>query len=265
MHIKPWKKRLRLISKAFFLITLLNIATSTHAQTIKTVNVGVTHFPPFYDVTSNGQVSGLGIDIIRALNHIQSSYHFTPVIASPRRRHAMFKQGRFDMSFFDHLAWGWDMDEVDATQVYLTGGEVFITRKIKGRDQTYFNDIHQRSVAAIRGYHYKFADYQTDPQILKRHFQITLTNSQDHIIKLVEENRVDIGILTETYLLQYFQSNPAAKSKFLSANEYDQLYNFRTIVRKGTSPSALKMDKLMTQLRTHPDYDWLKEKYGIDW
>ncbi|MDV7341377.1 transporter substrate-binding domain-containing protein [Terasakiella sp. A23] len=261
MNRKPWKTHLSVFLRAFSFLCLWPFTI----QATETVKVGVTHFPPFYIVSDDNQVSGLGIDLIEALNQIQDDYRFTPIIASPRRRHQMFQDERFDMSFFDHLAWGWDKDQVDATDVYLTGGEVFITQKAPGRDKSFFSNIQNRSIAAIRGYHYKFADYVTDPHALKTKFNITLTNSQDHILKLVAENRVEIGIMTETYLLQYFQKNPAAKGQFLTAEQYDQVYNFRTILRKNTKPSANEMNKLMTALRKNANFNWLKEKYGIDW
>ncbi len=235
------------------------------AMASEIVRVGVTHFPPFYDVHENGEVHGLGIDVINALNTIQSDYLFQPVPASPLRRHAMFHEGRFDMSFFDHVVWGWDREKVESTPVYLTGGEVFITLKDPSKNQSYFTDIEKRSIAAIRGYHYRFTNFETDPKALHKRFNITLTNSPDHIIKLVEEKRVDIGIVTETYLLKYFQKHFTARAKFLTSNSYDQRYNFTTIVRKGFTPSAQKMNDLMKQVRTDPRFKWIKDTYGLDW
>lgn len=248
-----------------FMLVVSMWLMASPAMASQVVRVGVTHFPPFYDVHENGEVHGLGIDVINALNTIQSDYLFQPVPASPLRRHAMFREGRFDMSFFDHVVWGWDREKVESTPVYLSGGEVFITLKDPSKNQSYFSNIEKRSIAAIRGYHYHFTNFETDPKALHKRFDITLTNSADHIIKLVEEKRVDIGIVTETYLLKYFQKHFTARAKFLTSNSYDQRYNFTTIVRKGFTPSAKKMNELMTQVRTDPRFKWMKDTYGLDW
>lgn len=252
------------MQRIFMMVVGLYLLTFA-ANATEIVRVGVTHFPPFYDVRENGDVRGLGIDVINALNSIQSDYLFQAVPASPLRRHAMFREGRFDMSFFDHVVWGWDTDKVEATPVYLTGGEVFITLKEPSKNQDYFSNLETHSIAAIRGYHYRFTGFESDPKVLKKRFDITLTNSPDHIIKLVEEKRVNIGIVTETYLLKYFQKHFTARAKFLTSNSYDQRYNFTTIVRKGFSPSAKKMNDLMTQVRTDPRFKWIKDTYGLDW
>lgn len=243
------------------LITFVICETSA-AEIVK---VGVTHFPPFYDVTPDGNVKGLGIDLIQALNELQEDYEFVAVPTSPRRRHQMFAEKKYDISFFDHLEWGWDKTQVDTTDVYLSGGEVFITAKKAGRNQSYFNNIKDKSIAAILGYHYKFADYQTDPETLEHMFDITLTNSQEQIVKLVLSGRIDIGIITETYLLRYFQKDSNARKSLLISDHYDQSYHFRTIVRKSIEPSADYLNQLMQAIRSDPSFAWIKNKYGIAW
>ncbi|NVJ93378.1 MAG: transporter substrate-binding domain-containing protein [Methylocystaceae bacterium] len=235
------------------------------AKAVETVKVGVAHFPPFYDVTPDGNVKGLGMDVIQALNELQKDYEFVAVPTTPRRRHQMFVEKKYDMSFFDHLAWGWDKTQVDTTDVYLSGGEVFITAKKAGRSQSYFNDIKDKSIAAILGYNYKFADYQTDPETLKYMFNITLTKSPEQIIKLVSSGYVDIGVITKTYLLRYFKKDANARKTLLISDHYDQSYHFRTIVRKGVKPSADYLNQLMQVIRSDPSFAWIKDKYGITW
>lgn len=238
-------------------------AFSVHAR--EEVLVSVTHFPPFYNVTQDNTVSGLGIDLLDTFNKIQDEYLFKPVIASAMRRHKMFDEGRYDLSFFDHMEWGWQGKDVDTTEVYLEGGEVFITANEPDRDQSFFKDIERKSIAAMLGYHYRFADYVSDPQSLKRRFDIVLTDTQDQIIKLVLNKRVDIGIITETYLKKYFQTNLTSRSKILQSQTYDHPYKFRTILRKNGPVSVQEIEQLINTVRTSNAHKWIKEKYGIDW
>lgn len=247
------------------LLTLLITFVMLEARAAETVKVGVSHFPPFYFISPDGNVKGLGMDVIQALNELQEDYEFIAVPTSPRRRHQMFAEKKYDISFFDHLAWGWDKTQVDTTDVYLSGGEVFITAKKNGRNQSYFDAITDKSIAAILGYHYKFADYQTDPETLKNKFDITLTKSQEQIVKLVLSGRVEIGIITETYLLRSFQKDANVRKALLVSDHYDQSYHFRTIVRKGIEPSADYLNQLIQAIRNDPSFAWIEDKYGIAW
>jgi ABC-type amino acid transport substrate-binding protein len=251
------------IPALFVLFIFLSPPSNLEAREI--VRVGVSHFPPFYIIENESTVSGLGVDLTKIFNEMQDTYEFVNVLTTPRRRHKMFDEGRFDVSFFDHLEWGWDKSKVDASDVYFNGGEVFITANKPDRKQSYFETLKNKSIAAINGYHYKFSGYISDPKKLKKRFNITLTNDQDQIIKMVVSGNIDLGIITETYLLSYFQTHPSARTAIIAASSYDQEYNFRTIVRKTAKISAEKIYELIKKVQTDPKYDWLKQKYGIQW
>lgn len=249
---------------AYLLVGLLFSPNESLAKPEK-IRVGVTHFPPFYEITNDAPLQGLGIDVIDALNTVQTDYEFIPVPASPRRRHDMFAQGRFDMSFFDHYEWGWEKLDVEKTDVYLEGGEVYVTLKTPQVDQSFFDTLEDKSIAAILGYHYGFADYNNNPDALRKKFNITLTNDHEQILKMVLGGRVQVGVFTETYLARYFQRDFMARNRLLVSKRYDQRYNFITLVRKGFTPSANKIQDYMDKLRTLPEYQWLRDKYGIEW
>jgi len=250
----------------FLLFCLIFIGLHVSANAApQIVRVGVTHFPPFYETSDTQSTTGLGMDVIEGLNALQSDYTFVPILASPRRRHQMFAEERFDMSFFDHLEWGWDTSLVDATDVYLEGGEVYATLKTPKVTDSYFDDIVSKSLAGILGYHYGFANYETDPIRLKARFDITLTNDHEQILKIVMGGRAEVGIFTETYLKRLFQKDFMIRNRLVVSGRYDQRYGFRTIVRKGFTPSARTMQKLMTQLRADPNSQWITDKYGLDW
>nr|WP_020592438.1 ABC transporter substrate-binding protein [Kiloniella laminariae] len=250
-------------SLAVFVFVVFSITRVT-AEPVK-VQIGITHFPPFYVVNDGIPHSGLGIDLITAMNDIQSGYHFSTVETSARRRHLMFQKGDYDVSLFDHLEWGWDSTQVEATRQYLQGGERYIT--LAGSDITpaYFEDLTGKKIGAILGYHYKFTNYETDPAALDQKFNISLVTRQMQILKMVLSKRVEIGVMTESFLEYYFQSHQDMRSVLLISEHYDQRYSFVGIARRKGPISAAKLEEILFSLFRDERYSWIAEKYGVKW
>nr|WP_281174849.1 transporter substrate-binding domain-containing protein [Kiloniella litopenaei] len=227
--------------------------------------MGVVDFPPFYTIQQNQPLSGLGIDLINAMNEIQSDYRFEVVEASPRRRHDMFKKGLYDISLFDHLSWGWTPEDVMVTRVFLRGGERYITARNKEVAPTLFKDISSRKIGAILGYHYNFANFETDPEKLKKRFDINLVTYQEQIIKQVLSHRVEIGVITETFLKKYLKENIEVRDRIVISENYDQEYNFVGIVRKEAAITATELENIILSVINSPKYQWIADEYGIKW
>ena len=102
------------------------------------VNVGGYIFPPFVEKDNKGNISGITIDLIDSMNKIQDEYHFNFVLTSSRRRYVSFEEGEFDILFFESILWGWQETNIEATKVFLKGGEVFVALKSKAKNQNYF-------------------------------------------------------------------------------------------------------------------------------
>ena len=250
----------------FFISIFIFFISATNAQAnVKTIKIGVSHFPPFFTIEQNHPLSGLGIDLIAAMNDIQTGYRFEIVESSPRRRHAMFKKGLYDISLFDHLKWGWNPEEVDATKVFLRGGERYITAGSPKITQNFFTDVSSKKIGAILGYHYRFTSFETDPEKLKKRFDINLVTHQEQIIKQVLSHRIQIGVITETFLKKYLRENSEDREKITISDTYDQEYNFIGIVRKKALISASELEQIIISVIKSPKYQWVADQYGIKW
>lgn len=227
------------------------------------VKIGGYIFPPFVEKASDGKFSGITIDMIKALNHIQSEYDFQFVFTSPRRRYQGFETKSYDMLFFESIHWGWQKQPIKPTKVFLKGGEVFIALKKIAKNQTYFKSLKDKSKVGMLGYHYSFAQFNADPNFLKKNHKMYLTNDSDTNIKLVLNGRRDIAIVTKSYLDKYLKSDSSAKSKLLVSAKLDQEYNHTILVRKGSTPDVAKMNALLDQLSQTGELKKVFKKYGI--
>jgi len=226
------------------------------------VKVNSTHFPPYFEEKDKDRAS-MAVDMIEIMNDFQSKYLFTLVSNPPRRRFISFEQGRYDLSFFDHMHWGWDKYSVQATKVYLRGGEKYVALAKPGRGQEYFNNFKGKRLGGYLGYHYGLANFNSDPSVLKKEFNMELSNTHEGNLLKIIEGRIDVAILTDAFLSRFMVLHPEKKDKILVSDIWDQQYNFSMIVRKHISPSADEMNSLLASMELAGALSPLWQKYGI--
>lgn len=246
----------------FVVAIILNLMTPcSYAK--KNVRVGISHFPPFI-VINEDQVSGMAIDMLNAMNRFQENFRFTTIITAPGRRILDFKDRRYDLSLFDNINWGWKELDVDASIVYLTGGEVYIALAKKGRGEAFFSDFSKKTMIGILGYHYGFAGFNSSPKFLKKKFNMQLTTSNLGSIKMVlVGNRGDIAVVTKSFLSQYLLRHPEDRKKLLISEKMDQVYNHTIIVRRWIRPTVDEINQLLIEMDKAGVLKPIWRSYGI--
>ena len=227
------------------------------------VNVGGYLSPPFIEQDNQGNISGITLDLINSLNKIQHEYHFNLVLTSSRRRYVFFQQGQFDLFFFERKVWGWQDIAIVALELPFKGGDVFIALKSKAKQQDYFNSLKNKSISAMLGYHYNFADFNADPNFLRSKFDIQLSSDERVNVQLVLWGKMDIAIVTKSFLDKYLLDNPSAKSELLIATKMDQKYQHTILLRENTNLSVTTMNMLLDKLVASGEYNKIMQKYGI--
>lgn len=214
------------------------------------VRVGGYDFPPFVEMESGGTAKGLTVDMIDALNKAQSQYEFRFVSTSARRRYADVGAGLFDLIFFESPEWEWAAKgaPVDFSNVFLQGGEVYIAPAKPGRGQDWFADLRGKRLVGILGYHYGFANYVADPEVLTKDWGMKLVNNHRSSIEMVLADRMDVGVVTDSYLWAYLARNPAAQERLLISERFDQRYHHRVLVRHGGAIDVETVNRLLAGL-----------------
>jgi len=234
--------------KAFITLILPLIIMMPKAYAQQVVLVGLAHFPPFVEAREN-KIGGLAADMLKLMNQHQDKYVFQGIPTLANTRHKIFGLRRYDMSMFDNLAWGWSGYQVDSSDVFLRGGEVYIARVKPGRDESYFMSFDNKTMIGIKGYHYKFADYNADETFLTSNFNMQLTKSNiGSINMLLSGTRGDIAVVSKSFLAQYFNKYPKARQQILVSKKIDQEYNHSIIIRKGIKPSINEINQILKEL-----------------
>ena len=232
------------------------------ADTRKVVRVGAYYFPPFVAERA-GPPTGITAALADLLNRSQKTFRFELVRTTPSDRYADFEAGAFDALLFEEIAWGWGDRQVVASKPYLTGGEVYVARAEPGRTQAYFSDVAKHSIAAIRGYHYGFADFEADPAKLMHRFRIWLGSSHRDNLQRVLDGASDIAVVSISYLRQQLLRHPDWQKSLLVSDKFDQRYAFTVVVRDGVTPSPAWFDKTFAELHEDKALDKLWVRYGL--
>ncbi|WP_409477140.1 hypothetical protein [Pseudobdellovibrio sp. HCB154] len=227
------------------------------------IKVGVVHFPPYIEVEPNGKTGGIIIELLDFMNTAQSDYKFSPVQTSAMRKIRDFKNGSYDLSFFDNIKWGWSEADVEASLIFMRGKEVYIAKKKPGRTEDYFTNFNGKSMVGMLGYHYGFANFNADADFLRKTYNMQASTSNEGSVKMILHDRGDIAVVSDAFLHWYFISNPEDRTKILISNKVDQHYMLSVIVRKNIRPTVQEINTLLNKFKKSKQFKSMEDRYGI--
>lgn len=227
------------------------------------VTVGMYPFAPFVEQNEQGVLSGMTLDLLTALNNQQRKYIFKPFVIPPKRRYLSYQKGDYDLMFYENSQWSWSEYDVDVSDVYQLGGEVYVALKKEGRGQEYFDDLTNKRMMGILGFHYGFTNFKTDEAYLREEFNMALVNSNDKNLSKLLTGRGDIALFNKAYLQRYAFKNPKIKDKLLVSEKLDQEYRHAVLVRPGSQPSVEEINIMLKSLQQSGIMASLWRKYGI--
>jgi ABC-type amino acid transport substrate-binding protein len=248
------------------LILILAMLTGGAAASARDIiKVGGYEFAPFVDQNAAGPPEGVTLALIDALNRYQDRFTFQFVLTSPSRRYKDFEDRKFDVIFFESPDWGWTDKKlaVDASSVFLDGGEVYIARALPGRGKDYFANLADKRMVGILGYHYGFAGFETDHQVLASKFHMTQVNDNSACIEMILKDRGDVAVVTDSYLKRYLKTHPGTAERLLISDQYDQRYAHRALVRRGAAITVADLNQLLAAMEKDKTLPRLWRDSGI--
>ena len=249
----------RLVRSALALL-LVFTASVPQAQSGELVRVGAYPFLPFVD-----QAGGLTADLVQAMNTFQKDYTFQVVSTSPNRRYRDMADGSFSMVLFENTKWGWDPTLVQASKVFLKGdGEVYVARSQPGRGQEYFKTLHDKHILGVTGYHYRFANFDSDPARMAQRFTISFSPDNAISLRNLLAERGDVAVITKSYLKSHLLKEPQVAARLLVSDHFDQTYAHTAVVKKGSKPSPQELDALFEKMESAGVLKQLWIRYGLE-
>lgn len=244
-------------------VTVLAFASSAFSQPPITVTVGMYPFAPFVEQSDSGDLSGMTLDLVAALNTSQQKYHFETILIPPKRRYQSYERKDYDIIFYENKAWGWQKFNIDVSKVYQRGGEVYVALNHSGRGQEYFSHFDNKRMMGILGYHYGFADFNSDEKFLRNKYNMSLSNDNDKNLSKLLKQRGDVVIVTKAYLQRYLKNYPGVKQHLLISDKLDQEYNHTVLLRPNSKVSIEEVNQMIDGLFSSGEMQRIFEKYGI--
>lgn len=227
------------------------------------VRVGVYDFPPYVVKPESAQPAGLVPDLLAALNELQRHYQFVLVPTSVTRRYRDMQSSRIDMMLFESPQWGWQDTEHTALDLRIEDAEVYVARAEPGRDQGYFDQINGKRLALYTGYHYGFANFNSDQQYLREQLGAVLTYSHDSNLTMLLRGRADIAVITRSYLQIYQDRHPNLRDELLVSQRVDQVYQHQALFRPKAPLSKERFAALLHDLNQNGKLDDLLARYHV--
>ena len=244
-------------------LAALCLGAASQAAAVVEVRIGAAHFPPYTVRPEQGGESGLLAQLAEALNALQDDYRFVLVPTSIQRRFGDFQQGRTDMAIFENPKWGWQQIAYQAVDMGLEDAEIFVAHQQGSRDQQYFQDLRGKRLALYNGYHYAFAEFNSDPHYLRQTYGATLTYSHDSNLSMVQRGRADIALVTRSFFSDFLARNPDSRSQLMASERVDQVYHHYALLRPQAPISPQAFAQLMRRLRENGELLRIFQPYRI--
>jgi ABC-type amino acid transport substrate-binding protein len=242
-----------------FYILLTSCLLSLNSWAVEIVKVGVYDFPPYVFV--GDKTTGITTEMIAAMNQFQNKYEFVAVPTTAKRRYSDFEKNKFDLIIFENKNWGWQQFPVDASHVFASGHEVYVTKVKAGREQEFFADFNNKAMIAVRGYHYQFTDLDNTKE---NNLNVFLSDSQEKSLELILNDRGEIAVLSMEYLNFHFYHYPADKEKLLISDKFDQVYQHTILVRRGNKLTVQYINTLLDTMKKKGALKPIWQHYGIE-
>ncbi|WP_148861117.1 transporter substrate-binding domain-containing protein [Marinobacter fonticola] len=247
--------------------TLLMIVLwmSSYVQAATTVKVGA--YAPSSVVTfdADGPPRGLVVDVVGELNRRQQAFNFEIFRTASKRRFEDYRLGRYDVILFESLNWGWDAMDVEATEILLTDEEVYVALDKPGRDQSFFDNVAERRLLTMLGYHYGFADFDADEERLAKRFNIEMSSSQQRNLALILADRpsvAEVAVFPRSFLRLFQEARPEVAEKLLISDKPDQIYPLRGMLRPGHDFTVEQLEALVREMIDDGTYGAIVKRYG---
>jgi len=144
------------------------------------------------------------------------------------------------------------------------GGERYVTLKKKGRSEAYFDDLRDKHIGGVFGYHYGFADFEAERHWLQDRYKISLRYSHERLLDLVLRNRIDVAILNESFLESYQVKHGPILNDLLVSERYDQKYDLPLMVNRTGKIAANTLEGYLDQLKENGQLAQIFAAYGLE-
>ncbi len=224
---------MRIVAFICVVFTYLSLSIASAQQVIRVVLTS--NQAPF--VIDPATREGLAFDVLNILNESQTSFQFEESLIPVKRLFYANNYKQYDLVLFNDVNWGWAELGAKGSTALTNGRDVFISLESANMDPLV------GSIAAVRGYHYRFANY--NPDHLSKMQRVTLVNSEADILKMVLSKRTQWGVISESYLNWFGIRSAHERKRLRVLPKEDHRYQRQFVVFKHSKISVEQINALL--------------------
>jgi polar amino acid transport system substrate-binding protein len=234
--------RIIVLKISWFLALLFSapiVSGSTHPILVK---VGGYEFSPF--IEKDGK-EGIVKDLIAKLNATQDKYQFKFVLTSANRRYRDFTSQKYDLILFEDESWSWKQLGINyaRTTIIGSGKEMAVAFNDGNRNQSFFNDLSNKKVEVVLGYHYQLTNMKSDAQTMMKKGIIQGKSTENNLDDLMAK-KIDITFVNSMMFSRFLNKNKELREKFLIRQKVDHQYALRGLIHPNSPIKVSELEKL---------------------
>ncbi len=222
---------------------------SAEAKEPITIKVGTYEYGVVY-FFNDGKPVGFAPDLVAALNAVQSAYFFELVETSSRRRYNDLETGVFDMVLLESPDWEWRDEDVIFSDPIVTEHDLYIARRQDVSDAGWFDQITRREILCVLGFHYGFAKFNSSPDFLRDHFNISLLYSEEEVLDRLLAGDGETGVVSAGFLARKYNDNPELSEQVIIGPKPDSSYDLVSVMSRDSAIPAEEYNALIKLLHT---------------
>lgn len=193
--------------------------------------------------------TGFAHDLVRRLNEVQGDYHFVTVETSSRRRYNDLASGRIDMILLQNPDWNWRGRDVGFSTPIVWEYDILVAGRALVPGPSYFNNVLERSIAGVLGFHYKFADFRDDPKQLTRLLDISLLYNEPEVLEAVIRGDAEIGVVSAGFMSRKFSHVADLADRIAMGPRADNSYQLASVISRNAPITVERYNSYLNDLR----------------
>lgn len=203
-------------------------------------------------------------ELIQILNDYQDTYDFQLQVIPPNGRYqALSETGCCDVIFFESEEWGWEGRAVESTIPLIRGRERFVAKRIPGRTQAFFDNLENKTVGAVKGYHYNFNGTEQTADQLNQSYRAYLSHSALTNLRMLMGGRIDIMPINDELLSALQNAGEQYQKDLLVSDKVFDDYMLSMIVGHNKRLTQETMQQLVRELARQGHIDQLLQRFNL--
>ena len=213
-----------------------------------TVKVGAYEYGVVY-YFENGKPNGMVPLLIGLLNGLQDDYEFQLVETSSRRRYKALVDGDVDLLLLESAQWDWQDYAVQFSEKIVTEKDVYVTQSSTAKTDDPFADVTNQSILCVLGFHYGFAKFNSDPEFLKRSYDVLLRYNEKEVLNGVLAREAPIGIVSAGFLARELAATPGLGDLITVGVQPDAMYDLVSVIANQSVISVADFNQMIEKLQ----------------